>query len=397
MMEKVIYMNNAATSWPKPDCVSEAVAKALLARPGSANRGGLEDFDVFGAVRQYLAGLLGLSCAHQIALGANATWGLNLALQGLKLTRGAAVVTSLAEHNSVLRPLYKLAGRELAGKAGEGAQVQEGGERVYHGENLQLIFVPVDSSGRIEPQLWEQMVFRYRPELCVFTHASNVTGAVNEAALLAASAKKAGALVLVDASQTLGLLPLRAEDWKLDLIAFTGHKYLLGPQGTGGLYVRPGLDLEPLLCGGTGIKSDSDAMPDEMPLHLEAGTGNEPAYHGLLAALRWAQAHPPAEAQLAACLLKLRSGLKQAGAEVIVPAGLCTPVVSFNLPGKTAAEVGYILTECLDIVCRSGLHCAPKIFTNLGCDSTVRLSLSRFTTEEEVAAVVEAVGSVQSG
>lgn len=371
-MDGGIYLNNAATSWPKPECVAEAVAKALLARPGSAHRSGIEDFDVFDAVRKALAGRMGIEESGRIALGSNATWALNLAIQGFPLRRGDTVITTTAEHNSVLRPLYKL-------------QKQSG---------ISVIYVPTDTCGRVLPETWESAVEKYRPKLCVFTHASNVTGAVNDAPRLTAAAKAAGAAVLLDASQTLGFYDVRPEEWGVDMLAFTGHKYLLGPQGTGGLYVRPGLTLAPLLCGGTGIKSDLDEMPEEMPIRLEAGTGNEPSFYGLLSALRWAEENPADTDGVLALTYRLRAGLAESGAELIAPDGGRTPVVSFNVPGKSAEEVGYILSEGCGITCRSGLHCAPKIFARLGCRGTVRMSLSRFTTAAEIDETITAVREI---
>lgn len=371
-MDGGIYLNNAATSWPKPACVAKAVSEALLARPGSAHRSGIEDFDVFDAVRKALARRMGIGDSGRIALGTNATWGLNLAIQGFPLRPGDTVVTTRAEHNSVLRPLYKL-------------QKQSG---------ISVQYVPTDACGRIMPEAWERAVEEYRPKLCVFTHASNVTGAVNDAPRLTAAAKAAGADVLLDASQTLGFCDVRPENWGVDLLAFTGHKYLLGPQGTGGLYVRPGLALAPLLCGGTGVKSDLAEMPEEMPLRLEAGTGNEPSFYGLLAALRWAEENPADTDGVLALLDRLRADLAAAGADLIAPEGGLTPVVSFNVPGKSAGEVGYILSEGCGITCRSGLHCAPKIFACLGCPGTVRLSLSRFTTAVEIDETVAAVRQI---
>ena len=366
-----IYLNNAATSWPKPPCVGEAVAAALAAPPGAMHRGGIEDFDVFDAVRRALAPLLGVSSPDHIALGPNATWALNLAVFGLGLEPGDTVVTTRAEHNSVLRPLFALERR-----------------------GVRVVYLDTDEVGRMDPARWEQTVGEHRPRLAVFTHASNVTGAVNDAGLLSAAAKAVGATVLMDASQTLGWLPAEAEGWGLDMVAFTGHKYLLGPQGTGGLWVRPGLALTPHLLGGTGIHSDMDTMPREMPLRLEAGTGNEPSFHGLLAALRWTGANPRDESACAKRLERLERGLEQAGAEVIRPGGARTPVVSFTLPGESAADVGYLLQESYDILCRTGLHCAPRVFGCLGRSVTVRLSLSRFTTEEEIDEVIGAVEDI---
>ena len=372
-MRDFIYINNAATSWPKPQAVADAMRDAVINRPGAANRGGIEGFNVFGEVRQKMAGILGVADSNAIALGSNATWGLNLAIFGFPLQEGDWVLTSKSEHNSVLRPLYAL---EQKGK-------------------IRVVYLDTDKQGRISPDSWTAALQRYKPKLAVFTHASNVTGAVNDAAVLAKAAKAVGAATLLDASQTCGWTPIEADLWGLDMVAFTGHKYLLGPQGTGGLYVRPGLTLSPHLVGGTGIRSDMDTMPDEMPLHLEAGTGNEPSFHGLLAALDWAEENPLDRAACDTVLATLRQSLFDAGADAIVPDGPCTPVVSFNVAGQSPAETGFILTDSYDIICRNGLHCAPKIFACLGKpDGTVRFSLSRFTTLDEADAVADAVKDI---
>ena len=371
--DKSIYMNNSATSWPKPPCVAEAVAGALTGKPGSAQRGGIEDYDVFGHVRKKMAKILGAGSHDHIALGSNATWGLNLAIFGYPFEKGDAVVTSTSEHNSVLRPLHALEKRGL----------------------IKVIYVDTDDTGRIPPDKWEAAMARHKPKLAVFTHASNVTGAINDAEALAKAAKGAGAHVLADASQTCGWESIDADGWGLDMTVFTGHKYLLGPQGTGGLYVRPGLTLNPHMIGGTGSHSDLPAMPVEMPARLEAGTGNEPSFHGLLAALEWLEENPMDHRAQCEMLLALRRGLIDSGAEVIEPDGACTPVVSFSIPGLTPAETGYILGESYDIICRTGLHCAPKIFSSIGRkEGTVRLSLSRFTTIDEIADAVSAVRDI---
>ena len=368
-----IYMNNAATSWPKPACVSQAVSEALILPPGSMHRGGLDSFDVFDAVRSHLAPLLGISDPSQIALGANATWGLNLAIFGFPFEPGDTVVTTKAEHNSVLRPLYALEQKGL----------------------IHVHYVDTDETGRVPLAAWENCLQKLRPRLAIFTHASNVTGAVNDAEAMIAAAKAVHARVLIDASQTLGWLTLQAETWGADMVAFTGHKYLLGPQGTGGLWVRNDLTLQPHLLGGTGIQSDRDTMPKEMPLHLEAGTGNEPSFYGLLSALQWQENNPP---DISACtqrLKQLRQGLTAVGARVITPSGECTPVVSFTLSGESVVDTGFMLQESCGIICRTGLHCAPKIFSCLRVPETVRLSLSRFTTMEEIRQVISAVEDIR--
>lgn len=370
--EQTIYMNNAATSWPKAPGVAETVAEALRRIPGEANRGGIADFDVFEEVRKELSELMGVNCPSQIALGCNSTWGLNQAIFGYPLNPGDTVLSTNAEHNAVLRPLHVL------------------GQR-----GIRVVEVMTDASGRVPAPEWERALENCRPKLCIVTHASNVTGAVNEISALAKAAKKTGADLLLDISQTLGCIPVKLSEWGVDLAAFTGHKYLLGPQGTGGVYVREGLCLRPHMVGGTGVMSDQKEMPEEMPLHLEAGTGNEPSYHGLLAALRWNREHPLEPGDLERKAGRLSEGLQKLGCRVIVPGGVSTPVVSFVIPGVSSADAADILTGSYDIILRTGLHCAPEIMESIGMEGgTMRLSLSRFTTDDEVQQVLDAVRDV---
>ena len=371
--EPKIYLNNAATSWPKPDCVAGAMAEALENLPGDAGRGGIRDFHIFDQVRKELADLMGIGCPERIALGSNSTWGLNQAVFGFPLEPGDKVLTTKAEHNAVLRPLYRL-----------------------EKQVIQVIYLDVDETGRMEPEMWKKALEKYRPRLCALIHASNVTGAVNDAETLTAMAKAAGAAMLLDISQSLGWIPVKLEKWGVDMAAFTGHKYLLGPQGTGGLYVRQGLTLRPYVLGGTGVKSDLREMPEEMPLHLEAGTGNEPSYHGLLAALQWAAENPLKKEKTEEILEYLKEGLETLGCRVIRPKPPVTPVVSFTVPGWHPGEAGDILSGSYDIICRTGLHCSPRIMENLETpEGTIRLSLSRFTEKADADRVLEAVAAMR--
>ena len=370
--EPKIYLNNAATSWPKPERVASAMAEALKNLPGDAGRGGIRDFNIFDQVRKELAALMGIGCSERIALGSNSTWGLNQAVFGFPLEPEDTVLTTKAEHNAVLRPLYRL-----------------------EKEGIQVIYLDVDKTGRMEPEMWKKALEKYRPRLCALIHASNVTGAVNDAETLTAMAKAAGAAMLLDISQSLGWISVKLEKWGVDMAAFTGHKYLLGPQGTGGLYVRPGLTLRPYVLGGTGVKSDLREMPEEMPLHLEAGTGNEPSYHGLLAALRWAAENPLKKEKTEEILEYLKESLEKLGCRVIRPKPPVTPVVSFTVPGWHPGEAGDILSGSYDIICRTGLHCSPRIMENLGTpQGTIRLSLSRFTKRSDADRVLEAVAAM---
>lgn len=372
-MKNRIYLNNAATSWPKPACVAEMTAAALNAPPGAMHRGGMESFDVFAEVRKKLASLMGLENPSRIALGPNASWGLNLGIQGFPLKEGDFALCSLSEHNSVLRPLYAL--RERRG--------------------VKLVFASCDKDGRIDPEDWERLSKEYSPRLSVMTQASNVTGAVSETEMLTQISKSCGSAVLIDASQSLGLLKVNPADIGADMLAFTGHKYLLGPQGTGGLWVREGLTLEPLLLGGTGVLSELEGMPPDMPLRLEAGTGNEPSFHGLLAALEWAEKNPLDIKSLRELLDYMTEGLTELGCEVIAPFGRKTPVLSFNAPGESCEDVAFILEESYDIILRQGLHCAPLIFKSLGVRQSLRVSLSRFTKKTEIDVLLGAIADIR--
>ncbi|MDR1702192.1 MAG: aminotransferase class V-fold PLP-dependent enzyme [Sporomusaceae bacterium] len=367
----LIYLNNAATSWPKAPLLGAKVATCLEEIPFHAGRSGFSGADFAGKCRALLASLLSVKEPARIIFAPNATHALNILLHGFPLSAGSAVITTEAEHNSVLRPLYYLAKKK----------------------NFAVHFVPVNRDGRVSLSDWEAAVRRYSPQLAVFTHASNVTGAVNDAALLAKIAKKGGAGTLLDASQSLGLVPVHPTDMDLDMVVFTGHKYLLGPPGTGGLYLGPGIDLEPVWVGGTGIKSDLAEMPPELPTRFEAGTPNDPAFAGLAAALSWAADNAFDSAELTQKTERLAAGLSDAGAKVINVQAPRTPVISFTLDGWSVEDAGEILQKSFGIVCRTGLHCAPRIhtFLNTAPAGTIRFSLSRFTTDAEIDYCLKAV------
>lgn len=366
----MIYLNNAATSWPKAPGVSEAVAGALLSPPGEGGRATAGGAGM-APCRTLLAGLLGIASPLSVVLACNATHALNIALLGFPWRRGDRVLTTSAEHNSVLRPLYRL--KKL-------------------GFIDDYTALPTEPDGRVSPEAWARALDEIRPRLAVFTHASNASGAVNDAAALTGLAKAAGAAVLVDASQTVGLLPVTPEAWGADLLAFTGHKYLLGPQGTGGLYVGPGVCLDPVYTGGTGVRSDEDEMPPALPSRLEAGTGNEPSFAGLAAAICYQNENPPDLGAISALLSRFEAGLREIGMAPIEVSGPRTPVISAVSPKYPPSHIGEMLASSFDIVCRTGLHCAPLYPGIPG--GTVRFSLSRFTTEEEIDETLEALGEI---
>lgn len=372
----MIYLNNGATSWPKPECVSNAVKKSLDELPSSAHRSGFEEEDDYNC-KDLLAKLLKIDNPNNIIYGYNATFALNLAIQGFEFEKGDKVLTTAAEHNSVLRPLYYLQNKNI----------------------IQYEVIAVNEEGRIDINVWEEKIKEVKPRMVVFTHASNVTGAVNDAEKLTAIAKKYNCIVLLDASQSLGIIDVFPQKWNIDMVAFTGHKYLLGPQGTGGLYVSPEIKLNPILQGGTGIFSDEDTMPEEMPLKLEAGTPNDSSFKGLEAALKWSFENPINKNKIDFLIDKIKKELKEMNVNIIDVSGEATPVISFTIDGYSADEVGEILQMSFDIICRSGLHCAPLIhkYLKTSPNGTVRISLSRFTTEKEVDYFINSIKDIING
>lgn len=371
-----VYLNNAATSWPKAPQVGGTVAAYISGLPHHAGRSGFSGPDVPGECRKLLASLLQVKDPNRIVFSPNATHSLNIALHGIRWRPGATVVTTVAEHNSVLRPLHYLSKTK----------------------GIVVHLVPVDKSGRVRIEEWETALQKFKPQVAVFTHASNVTGAVNDAALLTRIAKQAGAVTLMDASQSLGIVPVLPEAWGIDLVAFTGHKYLLGPTGTGGLYIAPQTELDPVWVGGTGIQSDLDEMPIVVPIRFEAGTPNDPAFAGLATALTWAQEHALDARNIQNKTERLAAGLVELGADVILVEPPRTPVISFTLKDWPIEDVGELLYRGFKIVCRTGLHCAPKIHVYLGTApaGTVRFSLSRFTTDYDIDYCLKAIGDLMN-
>lgn len=370
-----IYLNNAASSWPKAPGVAEAVRRAVEAMPAEPGRGSGHDTDPRDECRSLLAGLMGIPWPERIALTQGATLALNLAILGCARLGVRHAVTTATEHNSVLRPLRHLERQGI----------------------LRLSVVGLTGDGQVD---LEQFVKALAGgvDLVVVNHASNVTGRVNDAATLFRLAREAGALTLLDASQTLGVLPVRPLEIGAQMVAFTGHKGLCGPEGTGGLYVSPEVDLPPVLSGGTGVRSDLPLQPDEMPMRLEAGTPNSPGLAGLAAALRWAASDGRLEGQRRRDLGSLlRRSLSQIRRVHVFDAGCPeeagTGVVSFAIAGWPPDEAALVLEECFGIRCRAGLHCAPEIHRWIGSApyGTIRFSVSGANTESDVEAAVSAV------
>lgn len=351
--------------------MGKEIASFLEKIPRHPGRSGAAADDIIFLCRKELARLIKVNDPAQIVLCKNATEALNISIQGIGLKNGDIVVTSAVEHNSVLRPLYLL---EKKGK-------------------IKIRIIPCDEQGRIIEREWKATTDKLSPRLVILNHASNVTGAVNNPEKLLTYARKRGCLTLLDASQTIGLLEIDAPKTGADMIAFTGHKYLLGPPGTGGLYVKKGIEIEPMFVGGTGIRSDLKEMPPEMPGKLEPGTPGIPLFAGLLHSLKWQKEHPLPYKKIETLTKTLEQGLVEKGAQVITVENRRTPVVSFCFSGWDLKETGYILDRSFNIICRTGLHCAPLIHPYIGTapEGSIRFSLSRFTGEEEVDHTLEVI------
>lgn len=373
----MIYLDNAATTRTKPQSVVDAVVEALgsmgnAARGthGSALRSGRAIFDA----RFRLAQLFGCHDPQRVAFTANSTEALNMAIGGL-ICPGDHVISTDLEHNSVLRPLYHL--EETAG--------------------VSLSFVPADRQGRVDYQDFERLI---RPETraIVCTHASNLTGNVLDLERIGAIAKAHGLLFIVDASQSAGCFPIQAEKWGVDVLCFTGHKGLMGPQGTGGLWVREGVDIRPLKVGGSGVQSYSKTHPEEMPTRLEAGTLNGHGLAGLAAALAWIQETGVETIHSREIALARRFYDGVADIPSVTMYGDFstwerTAIVTLNIGDEDSGSISDALAEDYDIATRPGAHCAPRMHQALGTveQGAVRFSFSWFNTEEEVDRAIQAV------
>ena len=375
-----IYFDNAATSWPKPDCVREALGTYFGEAGGNAGRSGhrmsIAAARVVEGAREAVAELLGAQDPSRIVFAHNATQALNTAIYGM-LHPGDRVVTTGVEHNSVMRPLRHL-----------------------ESQGVNVTIVPCGRDGSVELDD-VRAALRGGARLLVTTHASNVTGAVFPIAELAAIAREAAVPYLVDAAQTAGAIPIDVEKMGIDLLAFTGHKGLLGPTGTGGLYIRDGLKVEPLMRGGTGSDSAHEFQPEYAPDAYESGTANVAGLAGLAASVRFlseigVEAVRAHERQL---VDRFMAGIAEIpGVEVHGPADsrLRCGLLSFNIAGAVPSEVGLLLEQSFDILCRTGLHCAPAAHRNIGTfpTGTVRFSFGWFNTPAEVDASLEALRKI---
>ena len=374
-----IYFDNAATSSPKPPEVLERVSAALTefnANPGrSGHSVALSAAREVLSAREKLASLMNAGEETNIAFAFNCTDALNLAIKGA-LRYGDHVITTQLEHNSVLRPINALAARG----------------------RISLSIVSPRADGFVDPEDIRASI-RKNTRLIAVTHASNVTGAIQPVAAIGELARREGILYLIDGAQAIGATPVNVRALSCDLYAFPGHKSLLGPMGTGGLYIRPGVVLRTLREGGTGTDSESMLQPDERPERYESGTLNLPGIAGLGAGCAFVAKRVSAimshERELTGALYEGLSAIR--GAEIYSPReeAARAGIVSFNLPGMTSSDVADRLGR-MGIAVRGGLHCAPGAHRFLGTlrRGAVRASVGYANTFEEVDAFLNAVNAI---
>ena len=372
----MIYLDNAATTLHKPPQVVKAVADALQSMGNSArgtHAGSMAASHTVYDTRVKLAKLFGCPRADRVAFTANITEALNIAVNGL-IGRGDHVITTDCEHNSVLRPLYRLADEQ----------------------GVEVSFVPADRQGNLDYDAFERLMQPHTRAI-VCTHASNLTGNLTDLARVSAVAKAHDVLLIVDAAQTAGAYPIDMAALGIDVLCFTGHKGLMGPQGTGGLCVREGLTLRHWKVGGSGVQSYSRTHPTQMPTCLEAGTLNGHGIAGLSAALDFI-AEVGVDAihdRETALMRRFYEGVKEVPGITVYGdfSRQRMAIVTLNIGDYESGAVSDALSEEYGIATRPGAHCAPRMHQALGTvqQGAVRFSFSWFNTEQEIDAAIQAV------
>ncbi len=376
---KPIYFDNAATTWPKPDAMIKAMAdfnSNIGANPGrSGHRLSIDASRIIFSAREIIASLIGADDSHCVIFTRNATEGLNTIVQGL-LKPGDHVITSSMEHNSVMRPM-----------------------RAIEAEGVELSVVPCSGTGAVSPDDITAAI-RGNTRMIIITHASNTVGTIMPISDIAKISQNRGIVFCVDAAQTAGSLPINVLRDNIDILVFTGHKSLYGPQGTGGFYIRKGLEKEvrPLERGGTGSRSEFEEHPDFMPDRFESGTPNAIGIAGLGAGAGYVanigvDVIRKKEIILTEMFLDgVRSidGIRVYGESDPTRR---TSMVSFTVEGMSPSDVTLSLDERFNIMTRPGLHCAPSAHRTIGTfpQGTVRCSFGMFTTKEEIETAVKAL------
>ena len=375
----MIYLDNAATSLQKPKEVEEEIIRALhtMGNPGrGAHDATLQAGRCVYKVREQLAQLFNAESADCIAFTSNATEALNTAILGL-FQKGDHVITTVCEHNSVLRPLYAM-----------------------QKKGVELTIAASGQNGTADFDAIEAAI-RANTKAIVCTHASNLTGNLTDMQRMGELARRHGLFLIVDASQTAGVIPIDVKQMHIDVLCFTGHKSLFGPQGTGGLYIGEGAEIKPLKSGGTGVHSFLKTQPEELPEHLEAGTLNGHGIAGLLAGVQEIQKITveeiwKKERNLMECFV---TKIKQIPNVKIYgdfsDKNRC-PIVSLNIAGVDSSQVSEWLLEEYEIAVRPGAHCAPLMHQYFGTQKQgmVRFSFSYYNTEKEALTAAEAIREI---
>lgn len=378
----MIYLDNAATTMTKPPCVVEAVTRALTSL-GNASRGAhdgaLDTSRLLYRTRRKLAALFGCPKSEQVIFTNNSTEALNIAIRGT-LRAGDHAITTALEHNSVLRPLYLL----------------------NRARGVELSVVQADQRGCVDYREFERLI-RRNTRAIVCTHASNLTGNMLDIARIGEIARSRGLLLILDASQTAGAAPIDMAASGISLLCFTGHKSMMGPQGTGGLCVNGDIEIEPFKVGGTGVQSFLETQPREYPTRLEAGTLNGHGIAGLSAAVDFIHATGidaihAREAGLARRFYEAVSALPGIRIYGDFSGWDRCPIVALNVRDVDSALVSDALARDYGIATRAGAHCAPLMHRALGTEAqgAVRFSFGWFNTVEDVDAAIEAVREIAS-
>ncbi len=384
-MSKMIYLDNSATSFPKPEAVYDFMCSFYRKHGVNPGRSGfdaaLETEEVVFNTRKLLTDLFnGGDDPNRLTFSYNATDSLNLILLGLA-EKGDHVVTTMLEHNSVLRPLYHLS--------------IDGITEVTH--------VPFDNDGFIDPDDIRKAI-KKSTRMVVINHASNVIGSVQPIAEIGAICREKGVILVVDGCQSAGAIEVDMQAMNIDILVFTGHKCLMGPTGIGGSYVREGINIRHTRYGGTGVRSAHPTHLEEYPYRLECGTLNLIGVAGLHAGVSWIKEQGIAELHRKEMALwkRLRDGIESIRGVTTYCASSeinRNPVLSFNIEGFEAGDVGTMLDVDYNIASRTGLQCAPLVHRHIGTEEikgTVRLSIGRFTTPEEIDTAISAIDEIAS-
>ena len=372
----MIYFDNAATTMRKPDCVVQAVTEAMCSLGNSGrgvHSGALSASRIIYDTRVALAQLFGAESPEGIAFTANSTESLNIAIKGV-LNPGDHVISTALEHNSVLRPLYEM--EDLG---------------------VELTILPADAMGNIRYEDFEKEI-RPNTKAIVTTHGSNLTGNLLDISRIGEIASRYGLIYIVDASQTAGVFHIDVQKMHIDILCFTGHKGLLGPQGTGGIYVREGVKVRPLLSGGSGVQTYLRSHPSQMPTALEAGTLNAHGISGLGAAIRYLleTGLDTIRAKEQELMIAFYEAVREIPGITVygdfTDSNRCA-IVALNIRDYDSGEVSNALFSEYGIATRPGAHCAPLMHKALGTveQGAVRFSFSHYNTKEEINIAVAAL------